>query len=146
MNRTSKNKLVVLSLALGVVAFGTSAYAPSAPAPKGGGLKMLPKEVSHDDLMAIMHDFEASLGFDCSDCHAKSTTRPGKLDFASDANPTKGVTLEMMKMVVEINKKHFGVKGKFADNYLQGKYKITCYTCHHGGSHPPVKAPAEKHD
>ena len=103
--------------------------------------KVLAKDVSHDDLFAVMKDFKHALGFECSDCHVKSATDPEKLEFSSNANPNKQVAIEMMKMVMEINRKHFGIKGPFAENYLGNKYQVTCYTCHHGGKEPATLAP-----
>ncbi|MCB0772306.1 MAG: c-type cytochrome [Flavobacteriales bacterium] len=146
MKRTDRKTFGTLILIGGFLVF--SAFAAPAPKdpPNKNNLKVLPKDISHDDLMAIMHGFEDDLNFSCGDCHAKSATKPGKLDFASDDHPHKEVTREMMRMVSRINKKEFGIKGAFTPNYVNKTFKVSCYTCHHGQAEPANKAPAnEKH-
>jgi hypothetical protein len=137
---TNRKRFLVASTILGLAVLSAFAFAP-APAPVDDGHKVLAKDVSHDDLFAVMKDFKHALGFECSDCHVKSATDPEKLEFSSNANPNKQVAIEMMKMVMEINRKHFGIKGPFAENYLGNKYQVTCYTCHHGGKEPATLAP-----
>lgn len=141
MKNADPKTLGVLSLLIGFLLFSAFASPAPPPPPHKNNLKLLPKDISHDDLMAIMHGFEDDLGMSCGGCHAKSTTNPGKLDFASEANPHKEVTREMMRMVDRINKKEFGIKGKFKENYLDNAFKVSCYTCHHGAKHPATKAP-----
>lgn len=141
MIKTHKNKMIAGLMITGILALGSLAF-QQAPPPqqqkreKPKNLKILPKDIDHSALIAIMHDFEHALNFKCEDCHAKSTINPGKLDFASDANPKKEVARHMMKMMAKINKKYFKIKGSFADNYVNAKYDVTCYTCHHGNKHP----------
>src|SRR5690606_6185550 len=68
-------------------------------------LKVLPKDISDDDLKEVMRNFNASLGVKCGFCHAQGPD--GKMDFASDANPKKDVARYMMNMTREINKNYF---------------------------------------
>ena len=92
--------------------------------------------IDHTQLIAIMHDFEQALNYRCGDCHYADPSNPRHIDFASDANPKKDVARHMMKMMMRINKKFFNKKGDFAANYVDAKYEVTCYTCHHGSEHP----------
>lgn len=94
-------------------------------------LKVLPKDISDDELKAVMRDFNAALGVKCSHCHAPGAD--GKIDFASDANAKKNVARDMMKMTRSINKKHFDTKNP-AD------FKVNCMTCHNGKADPNMKA------
>lgn len=101
-------------------------------------LKVLPKDISDDDLKGVMRNFNAALGVKCSHCHAPGAD--GKMDFASDANEIKNIARDMMKMTQSINKKHFGEKNP-AD------FKVNCMTCHNGNANPnaeavPIPAPA----
>lgn len=101
-------------------------------------LKVLPKDISDDDLKDVMRNFNASLGVKCGFCHAPGAD--GKMDFASDANGKKNLAREMMKMTKNINKKHFGTKNP-------AEFKVNCMTCHNGNTHPnrtavPIPAPA----
>ena len=139
--RISKNKeLLVLVFIGGIAVFMASAFksseAPQKVQEHENELKILPKDITHDELIAVMKSFESALNFSCRDCHAVSATDSTRLDFESDANPKKKQALEMMAMVEEINKKNFDVSGDFKDNYLQSKYKVSCVTCHNGHAEP----------
>lgn len=100
-------------------------------------LKVLPKNISHDELEKVMHDWDTALGVRCNFCHARNT-ETNKMDFASDAKPEKNMAREMMKMTAKINKKYF----KMDDDKGKGDHKddmmaaISCMTCHHGSAHP----------
>ena len=97
-------------------------------------LKILPKDISSDDLMAIMESFNYALNVKCGFCHAPQKENPEKLDFASDDNPTKDVARYMMKMTNEINEKHF--KDHKKDGVLM---QIGCQTCHNGHPDPVMR-------
>jgi hypothetical protein len=100
---------------------------------KPKNLKVLPKDISHDDLIKIMRGFTASLGVKCGECHVGTPTADGKMDFdfASDAKDEKLNARKMMKMVDAINGKYLGKM----DNDFE---KITCVTCHRGHIKPMV--------
>lgn len=138
MNSLPTKKILVCTLAAGMMAFGSLAFqeAPQPEPPRPSNLKILPKNIDHTQLIAIMHDFEQALNYRCGDCHASNPSDPKNLDFASDANPKKNEARHMMKMMMRINKKFFKKKGDFASNYVNAKYEVTCYTCHHGSEHP----------
>lgn len=139
MSNHPHRKIGVLALLGGAVLFSSYAF---SPVPEQGtpqhenNLKVLPKDISHTELMQVMHSFEIALGYSCGDCHARSATDTNKLDFASEDNPKKGEALEMMKMVQKINEHSFEVKGDFKDNYLKSQYKVSCITCHNGHAEP----------
>ena len=111
---------------------------------KPKNLKVLPKDISHDDLIKIMKGFTASLGVRCTECHVGTPTADGKMDFdfASDAKDEKINARRMMKMVDAINGKYLG---KMDDDFE----KITCVTCHRGNIKPLVSVDSllkqEKH-
>ncbi|HRN36811.1 MAG TPA: c-type cytochrome [Flavobacteriales bacterium] len=133
MNR----KILVMALIGGGVAFCSFAFRP-APTVQGeheNNLKVLPKDISHDELMQVMHSFEVATGMNCGDCHASSATDPSKMDWAADTEH-KQTTIAMMKMVAEMNKQYFAVEGNFKDNYLQSQFEVTCITCHNGHEEP----------
>ena len=141
MRKISFIKTLFFVSICGSLILSSYAFKPKEKLPYDIKLKILPRDISHDDIMAIMKDFKKSLGYSCGDCHAKSEKDPTKLDFSSFANPKKQVALDMMKMVQKINKKEFGITGKFEDNFLKNTYKVTCYTCHRGQEHPEVAIP-----
>ncbi|MBX6379264.1 MAG: c-type cytochrome [Thermoflavifilum aggregans] len=127
--------LLAIALILGLgMAFTRPSQQPQHPRPQN--LKVLPKDIDHASLIKIMHDFSEALGFRCVNCHVAKPN--GDMDFASDAKPEKREAREMMRMMKKINRKYFGIKGNFVDVYMNAK--ITCYSCHHGQSHPAVAA------
>jgi hypothetical protein len=132
-----KKFLIGLSLA-GFVFFGIAATTPPDE-PKPKNLKILPKDISHEDLIKVMHGFNDALGVHCNFCHAKSKDPNEKgLDFASDEKPEKNIARKMMKMTAKINKKYFSFE---KDDKGERKDMISCGICHHGNSHPEFKAP-----
>lgn len=97
-------------------------------------LKVLPKDISHDELIKTMKEFSAALGVKCIECHVGTPTSDGKMDFdfASDAKPEKATARQMMKMVAAIN-------GKYLKKMGGGQLdEISCVTCHRGSTHPIV--------
>lgn len=131
-----KNKFQVVLLLSSLVFLGIAATQPSETKHKPN-LKVLPKNISHEDLDKVMHGFNDALGVKCNFCHAALPTegnaRP-KLDFASDAKPEKNMAREMMRMSMKLNKKYF--HGSTDDT---GTPTITCMTCHNGKTHPANK-------
>ena len=96
-------------------------------------LKVLPKDISKEQLDQVMDGFKAALGVKCNFCHAPQADNPKKLDFASDAKPEKNTARKMMRMTAKINKKYFH------DEKMQnGKalLAVSCVTCHNGNEHP----------
>lgn len=132
-------KAAAIALIGGLLIAGTFAFSPAPAAVEHGehenNLKVLPKDISHDELMQVMHSFEVALGLSCKDCHARSTSDTTKLDFMADTK-LKKTALGMMKMVQEVDSAHFGVKGEFKENYLTSQFKVTCITCHNGHAKP----------
>lgn len=97
-------------------------------------LKILPKNISSEDLDKVMDGFKAALGVKCSFCHAPSKDTAQKHpDFASDDKPEKNIARKMMKMTAKINKKYFSYD---KDENGQPLMAVECMTCHHGKEHP----------
>ena len=76
------------------------------------------KGMPASQLGPTMHFFEASLGFDCSNCHVR-----GHND--SDQKPEKRKARKMIEMVEAMKKNDF-----------DGKQMVTCFTCHQGNADP----------
>src|ERR1700709_1133762 len=102
------HKKIVVALALtAFMIIGMAATRPEDGKPKRN-LKVLPKNISHEDLDKVMDGWKAALGVKCNFCHAPSkdsTSR--KLDFSSDAKPEKDIARHMFRMTGKINKKYF---------------------------------------
>jgi hypothetical protein len=116
---------------------GIAATTASAPEPVNKNLKVLPKNISHEELDKVMDQFKASLGVKCNFCHAASKdTTSHHLDFASDEKPEKKIAREMMKMTAKINKKFFSYN---KDEKGEAVKAIACMTCHRGAERPTLK-------
>jgi hypothetical protein len=127
-------KIAVVTVLSVLTAIGFCAMRPADDKPPKRNLKVLPKDISHDDLDKTMDAFKAALGVKCNFCHAPSAdTSNHHLDFASDAKPEKNVARRMYKMCARINKKFFG-ENKDANGVLVPT--VTCITCHRGNPNP----------
>jgi len=71
----------------------------------------------------VMNYFASSLGRRCNYCHVNNN---GQWDYASDAKPEKNTAREMIKLVLDTNKRLQGLKLD----------PIACYTCHRGRNSP----------
>lgn len=122
---------------------GAGMNGPHGPWPKPTNLHVLPKNISHDDLMKVMHGFTGALGVKCNYCHAPGS-QPRHLDFASDAKPEKRIARTMIRMTREINKKYLS-QVNVADAKPEQK-NVTCGTCHRGHDIPVVFVPPPEHE
>ena len=131
------------------VLFGVSVAAAQTGAPPNlsfanpphKNLKVLPQDISGQQLLGTMKFFAQSLGVRCTFCHVGAEGQPlSSFDFASDAKREKETARKMMAMVHAINEQNFGVTD-------MSKPKVTCFTCHRGSPHPltapPAAAPAQ---
>jgi YVTN family beta-propeller protein len=100
----------------------------SFPAPTN--LKVLPKDLTGQQVRDMMEQWKVGLGMSCSACHAEDEEKVDQngrplLDFASDSKPEKATARLMYSMTEEINQ-----------NYItkidSSGVPVTCGTCHHG--------------
>lgn len=104
-------------------------------------LKVLPQNITHDELINVMRGFSRSLGVRCDACHVPIPGEANKFDFASDAKPEKPIARTMVLMTQNINKNYIPQiavhmePGDKPDN-------VTCFTCHRGHPHPESTPPA----
>jgi len=131
-----KRKFFVISALSVMVIFGVAATNAPFDEPQYKNLKILPKNITHEELDKVMHQFNKGLGVKCNFCHAPAKDNERKLDFASDEKPEKDIARSMMKLTVKINKKYFGAKHAVITDTTMA---ITCITCHHGTPHPEGK-------
>lgn len=132
MYQSHKKKFLAGASLCFILIIGVAATTVQDKRPKPN-LKVLPKDISHEELEKIMKGFNVSLGVKCNHCHAPSKTDTRKLDFASDEKPEKNVARSMMRMTAKINKKYF-------NHQEEGKAAaLTCITCHNGKAHPESK-------
>lgn len=131
MHFRTSSILVILVLTVVLM----SAFMPQGPK-HPGNLKILPKDISHEELDKIMDGYCAALGVKCKFCHAADAADPKKIDFASDARHEKIIARSMMQMTVKINKKYFHIKDA---DHTGAVLAVSCMTCHNGNAHPENK-------
>jgi hypothetical protein len=151
----------VALLTAAVFAVTTIAQAPQAPAtsPVGGpppagvrpprpaptNLKVLPKNLTGDQVHEIMEQWEAALGAKCGTCHTADPNNIGpngrpRLNFADDSKPEKATARLMYTMTEEINV-------NYVSKVPSSETPVSCGTCHRGHLGPePWAAPKEEHD
>jgi len=101
-------------------------------------LKVLPKEISKQDLQSTMRGFSFALGVRCEHCHSEKKAPEKGLDFPADDKGAKRTARLMLEMVAAINKDYVS-KVEKADQ--SQPIHVECVTCHHGLVQPrPLKA------
>jgi len=111
-----------------LVAGAAFAQGPAQEAPKN--LKVLPKDWTREQVVAVMQNFTAALGVQCGFCHDLKQGQPP--DFASDAKKEKDMARAMMKIATDLNAripKDLGTEPKDTT-------RIGCITCHRGVPEP----------
>jgi hypothetical protein len=108
---------------------------PRGPRPAPTNIKALPKNITGDQVIVLMRQYEGDLGVNCEFCHAQDPTT-GRNNFASDANPLKETARYMITMTADLNDKYLAEMPNrmYAD-------PITCGTCHRGEKHPSIFVP-----
>jgi len=153
---------VVALLTVAVFAIVTVAQAPLTPPsqqpaagnppaaeheharPAPANLKVLPRNLTGDQVHEIMEGWEAALGARCDACHVPDPNNIGpngrpRLNFADDTKPAKAVARQMYTMTEEIN-------GRYVSKIDSSGVPVTCGTCHRGHLGPePFVAPAHNH-
>ncbi|MFL6244395.1 MAG: c-type cytochrome [Thermoanaerobaculia bacterium] len=81
--------------------------------------------LSRPEIQRVMNQMRAGLGVHCHYCHANDDS-----EGASDTKPEKARAREMIRMVMDLNARHFG-----------GQPVVTCFTCHNGKPLPALTPP-----
>jgi hypothetical protein len=108
-------------------------------------LQVLPRDIPHDELIAIMRNFSRSLGVRCDACHVVTATEPKQvLDFPSDAKEEKRVARVMVQMTQQLNgtwMQRVEQAEGHADAPEGTEQRVSCWTCHRGRTDPEVALP-----
>jgi len=102
------------------------------PAPTN--LRVLPKEMTGQQVNGVMEQWGAELGVRCSSCHGEDQdnvvpARPRLSQFADDSQPMKEIARLMYTMTEQINRDYIAkVDGS--------ELPVTCGTCHRGRVSP----------
>jgi len=113
--------------------FALPAYAGFFDNPKN--LKVLPKDISPEELSATMRGFAINTGSRCSSCHVGEVERDlSTYDFSLDDKEKKRKARVMLQMVMDINQNLAEKLGKPASELV----KVDCATCHRGQAKPQM--------
>ncbi len=135
MFSSHKKKAITVTVLTGFVAVTILAFVQ--PQPKVlKNIKAFPANVTFKEVDEAMDQFKEDLGVKCVYCHAPSKENNRKLDMASDANPKKEITRQMMRMTDEMNKKYISTLPHADTAKIQ---LVTCNTCHRGSAKPVFK-------
>ena len=157
--KVSSRSLSAAGVALlgAIFAVTTLAQAPQGPPPGAGGpprgprnfpaptnLKVLPKNLTGQQVHDIMEQWQGSLGVHCNTCHAEDPKKIGpngrpELKFEDDSKPQKATARQMYTMVQGINRDYV-MKIEGAEE------PVACGTCHRGHLDPePYVIPKHEH-
>jgi tetratricopeptide (TPR) repeat protein len=96
-------------------------------------LKVLPKEIGRDELVATMRAFSSALGEHCDYCHVHKDGDPKQeMDWAADDLKAKTTARVMLQMTQTINGT---LLPKITTGHLD-RVEVRCRTCHHGQARP----------
>jgi len=100
-------------------------------------LKVLPKDITREQLLATMRAFSLGLGVRCDYCHEENKTAPAQgngpnLNFKADTKPTKETARFMLRMVGTINDSILSKLTRRSDPPVH----VQCVTCHRGSPLP----------
>jgi len=107
--------------------------------PPPTNLKVLPKDLTGNQVRDIMRTWAGSLGVHCDFCHAADLKNVGpngrpQLNFAGDSKDDKKIARLMYTMTEHINANYIS-KTKEIDTDAMDM-KVTCGTCHRGHKMP----------
>ena len=155
--RTSSLSAVLAALALCAAVALAQSPAPVAPPaaaprpprtyPAPTNLKVLPKDLTGQQVHEIMEKWEGELGGHCNSCHTADPNNIGpngkpRLKFEDDSKDEKVVARLMYTLTQELNQKYFGAI-KMDDDH--GKTpSVSCATCHRGHMHPEEFVPVKE--
>ncbi len=149
----------VALFAAAVFAASTVAQAPQGPPPEGArpprsypaptNLKVLPKDLTGQQVHEIMEHWAGDLGVHCDTCHAADPNNVGpngrpRLNFASDEKDEKQMARIMYTMTEDL-KKNYVAKVAAIDKMAEPAAPVTCGTCHRGHLDPEAYTPAPEH-
>ena len=96
-------------------------------------LKVLPKDISKQQLQSTMRGFAFALGVRCEHCHVERKSAANDFDFSADDKQAKKTARIMLQMVGRINRDYLG---KLTHDASSPVIHVECMTCHRGLTRP----------
>ncbi len=142
-----------------IFAISTIAQAPQGPPPGASGrpprsfpaptnLKVLPKDLTGNQVHEIMEGWAGALGTHCDTCHAADPNNIGpngrpRLKFDDDSKPEKQIARIMYTMTEDM-KKNYISKAKELNKMPEPIAPLSCGTCHRGHVDPEAYVPPKE--
>jgi Photosynthetic reaction centre cytochrome C subunit len=129
--------------------------AAQTPSPAGfKNLQVLPRDITRDQLLAVMRSFTRSLDVRCNHCHVVTATTPKEeLDFPADTKEEKRIARVMIQMTRQINDEWLerveqieGPAETEKDASGAAQPRVGCWTCHRGHPEPEMPPPPPPRD
>lgn len=121
--------LGILSLVIFLFAFkNTDVIVEKTTTPEWKNLKVLPKDISEENLKGLMRGYNTALGVKCNYCHTEIKDSD-KLDFAADTKKEKEYARHMITMTKKLNAENFNWEN---DPNPDNVNVVTCTMCHRG--------------
>lgn len=121
-----------------IVVLATGSASQAQIPDKFTNLKVLPKDISKQELQSTMRSFAFALGVRCERCHVEKKAPEKGFDYSADDKETKKTARVMLQMVEAINHDYVG-KIEKADK--TPPIRVQCVTCLHGLTQPrPLNA------
>jgi tetratricopeptide (TPR) repeat protein len=125
----------VLGICVAFAALLLAATPAAAQFPdKFTNLKVLPKDISKNELQSTMRGFAFALGVRCEHCHVEKKAPEKGLDFPADDKDPKKTARLMLQMVAAINHDYIRKVPKTPPD--AAAIQVQCVTCHHGLTQP----------
>jgi Photosynthetic reaction centre cytochrome C subunit len=119
---------------------------PAHEHPAPTNLKVLPKDMTGEQVHELMEKWEGELGTTCKTCHAIDPKNIGpngkpRLNYADDSKDEKQTARKMYKMVEDINMNYISKIDSSGE-------PVSCGTCHRGHLGPEsfVAPPTRPHE
>ena len=99
-------------------------------------LKVLPEDISSNELSDTMKGFALGLGVRCENCHVGEAGQPlDTFDFESDEKAMKRKARVMVRMLADINEDYVPQLNEIED---ARRTEVRCVTCHRGRPQPKL--------
>ena len=99
-------------------------------------LKILPSDISSNELSDTMRGFSLGLGVRCETCHVGESGKPlDTFDFESDERVMKRKARIMIEMLADINSDYVPQLDKVEESK---RINVRCVTCHRGRPQPKL--------
>jgi tetratricopeptide (TPR) repeat protein len=99
-------------------------------------LKVLPEDISSNELSNTMKGFALGLGVRCENCHVGEAGQPlDTFDFESDEKAMKRKARVMVRMLADINEDYVPQLNEIED---ARRTEVRCVTCHRGRPQPKL--------